>query len=77
MKTNKCPLCGSDLTSSNMSPLAKRFWEIMNQVDGMNKKKKTVELLSEVSDEEFNQFMTSDKIDIMKSMIDRHDKTTL
>lgn len=77
MKTNKCPLCGSDLTKSNVSPFTKRFWEIMNQVDGMNQKEKTLEPLSDVSDEEFKENITDDMVAVMKSLIDRHNKISL
>lgn len=77
MKAGKCPLCGSDSTLSNVSSFSKRFWEIMTQVDAINQKEKTLELHSTVSDEEFKNIMTDDKIEIMKSLIDRHRKISL
>lgn len=49
----------------------------MNQVDGMNQKEKTLEPLSDVSDEEFKENITDDMVEVMKSLIDRHNKISL
>ena len=62
------------MDDSKMSPFAKRFWEIMNQVDSINE---IIEVSSKVTDEEFKQIITNEMIEAMKSLIDRHSKIVL
>lgn len=74
MELKQCPRCGFDLSAPESSPIAKRFFEIMKQIDEMNHSFGKSALVTELTDEDFEKLFTNERIEQMQSLIDRHNK---